>query len=41
VERIVSLKETYRLRAMSTYKVLVDAVSSFFCGQEPDLAWLQ
>jgi transposase len=41
VERILSLKETCRLRAVSTYEVLVDAVSSFFRGQEPDLAWLQ
>ena len=41
VERILSLKETYRLHAVSTYHVLVDAVSSFFHGQQPDLAWLQ
>ena len=41
VERILSLKETCRLRAVSTYHGLVDAVSSFFCGQQPDLAWLQ
>jgi transposase len=41
VERILSLKETCRLRAVSTYKVLVDALSHFFCGQQPDLAWLQ
>jgi transposase len=41
VERILSLKETCRLRSMSTYEVLVDAVSSFFRGQQPDLAWLQ
>jgi transposase len=41
VERILSLKESCRLRAVSTYEVLVDAVRSFFCGQQPDLAWLQ
>ena len=41
VERLLSLQETCRLRAMSTYHVLVEAVSSFFCGQPPDLAWLQ
>jgi hypothetical protein len=40
VERILSLKEMCRLRAVSTYHVLVDAISSFFCGQQPDLAWL-
>jgi transposase len=41
VERILSLKETCRLRSMSTYHVLVDAVASFFTGQQPPLAWLQ
>ena len=41
VERILSLKETCRLRSVSTYEVLVDAVSSFFSGQQPNLAWLQ
>jgi transposase len=41
VERILSLKETCRLRAVSTYQVLVDAVSSLFQEQQPDLAWLQ
>jgi transposase len=41
VERILSLRETCRLRAVSTYHVLVDAVSSFFCGQQPHLACLQ
>ena len=41
VERILSLKETCRLRVVSTYEVLVGAVSSFFHGQQPDFAWLQ
>lgn len=41
VERILSLKETCRLRAISTYHILVDAVGSFFCGQQPDLTSLQ
>jgi len=41
VERILSLKETCPLRAVSTYEVLVDALSHFFRGQQPDLAWLQ
>jgi hypothetical protein len=40
VERILSLRETCRLRAKSTYTVLVDAVTSFFRGQPPDLSWL-
>ena len=40
VERILSLKETCRLRAISTYTVLVDAVTCFFHGQSPELGWL-
>jgi transposase len=40
VERILSLKETCRLHARATYAVLVDAVSSFFQGQPPDLSWI-
>jgi transposase len=40
VERILSLKETCRLHARATYAVLVDAVSSFFSGQQPDLSWI-
>lgn len=40
VERILSLKETCRLQARSSYEVLVDAVSCLFQGQQPDLAWI-
>ena len=40
VERILSLKETCRLHARATYAVLVDAVSSFFHGQQPDFSWI-
>jgi transposase len=40
VERILSLKETCRLQARSTYAVLVEAVSNLFTGQPPDVAWL-
>ena len=40
VERILSLKETCRLQARATYAVLVEAVSSFFHGQPPDLSWI-
>jgi transposase len=40
VERILSLKETCRLQARATYAVLVDAVSSFFHDQPPDLSWI-
>ena len=41
VERILSLKETCRLKAQRTYAVLVDAVTNLFRGQPPDLAWLR
>jgi transposase len=40
VERILSLKETCRLQARSTYSVLVDAVSSLFTDRQPNLAWI-
>jgi transposase len=40
VERILSLRETCRLQARSTYTVLVDAVASLFQGQQPDLSWI-
>jgi transposase len=40
VERILSLKETFRLRSVSTYHVLVDAITHFFTGQQPNLTWL-
>jgi transposase len=40
VERILSLRETCRLRAKSTYTVLVEAMTSFFQGQPPDLSWI-
>ena len=40
VERILSLRETCRLRARSTSTVLVDAVASLCKGQPPDLSWI-
>jgi hypothetical protein len=40
VERLLSLKETCRLQARATYAVLVDAVTRFFSGQQPDLSWI-
>jgi transposase len=40
VARMLSLKATCRLHARSTYTVLVDAVTRFFHGQQPDLAWI-
>jgi transposase len=40
VERILSLRETCRLQAKSTYTVLAEALTSFFHGQVPDLSWI-
>ena len=40
VERILSLKETCRLHARATYAVLVDAISSLFHGEQPNLSWI-
>jgi transposase len=40
VERILSLRETCRLQARSTYTVLVEALTRFFHGQQPDLSWI-
>jgi transposase len=40
VERILSLRETCRLHTRATYAVLVDAVSSFLQGHQPDLSWI-
>jgi transposase len=34
-ERILSLKETCRLRSVATYHVLIDSIASFFRGQQP------
>jgi len=40
VERILSLRETCRLQAQSTYTVLVEAMTSWFHGQHPGLSWI-
>lgn len=40
VERLLSLRETCRLHARATYEVLVQAMTSWFTGQHPDLAWI-
>lgn len=40
VERILSLKETCRLRSVSTYSVLIEAVEAYFKEQKPNLDWL-
>jgi transposase len=40
VERTLSLRQTCRQLGQSTFGVLVDAVTSFFQGRQPDLDWL-
>jgi transposase len=40
VERILSVRETCRLRGISTFPVLVDAVTCYFNSQLPDVSWI-
>jgi transposase len=40
VERILSVRQTCRLRKVATYPVLVDAVEALFFRRAPDLSWL-
>ena len=39
-ERLLSLRETCRLRGRPTFPVLVDAVTCAFNGQQPDVSWI-
>jgi transposase len=40
VERILSVRETCRLRGIPTFPVLVEAVTCSFNGQHPDVSWI-
>jgi transposase len=40
VERVLSLRETCRLRGTPTFPILVDAVTCYFNGQQPDVSWI-
>jgi transposase len=40
VERILSFKETCRLKAKATFPVLVECVTSYFHKSQPDLSWI-
>jgi transposase len=40
VERMLSLRETCRLRGMPMFPVLVDAVTSHIHDQRPDVSWI-
>lgn len=39
VERMLSLRETCRLRGLTTYSILVEAVTCSFQGKAPDVSW--
>lgn len=39
-ERMLSRRETCRLRGKPTFPVLVDAVTCYFNGQQPDVSWI-
>jgi transposase len=39
-ERVLSLRQTCRLRSKRTFPVLVDAIECYFKDQKPDLAWI-
>jgi transposase len=40
VERILSLKETCRLKSKSSFLALTDLVKAYFKDQKPNLAWI-
>jgi len=40
VERLLSLRETCRLRGIPMFPLLVDAVTCYFKGQQPDVSWI-
>ena len=40
VERVLSVRHTWRIRGRPTFPLLVDAVSCLFKGARPDLSWL-
>ena len=40
VERLLSVRETCRLRGVPTFPVLVDAVTCYFNDQHPDISWI-
>jgi transposase len=40
VERILSFRETCRLKAKTTFPVLVDCIKSYFQNSQPDLSWI-
>ena len=41
VERILSLKETCRIRSQPSFPILIDLIKCYFKEQKPDLAWIR
>jgi transposase len=39
-ERILSLRETWRLQGIPTFPALVEAVTCYFNGRHPDVSWI-
>jgi transposase len=40
VERLLSFRQTCRLRAQATFPLLMDIVKPYFKEQTPNLSWL-
>jgi transposase len=40
VERILSLKQTCRMRALPVFPILVHAIDAYFKDQRPGLGWI-
>ena len=40
VERILSIKQTCRIKAQPVFPILVDAIRAYFKEQQPNLGWL-
>lgn len=40
VERILSLKQTCRMRSMPGFLILVNAIDAYFKEQTPDIQWI-
>jgi len=40
VERILSLRQTCRIRKISSFNILARALRSFFAGLQPDLQFM-
>jgi transposase len=40
VERVLSLKQTCRMRAIPVFPILVDAIDAYFKEQKPNLQWI-